>query len=89
LAEPARSGALLALWVRKEAFLKAAGIGLQCEMASFAAPDNALLALAGGGMAHVRMLDVGPCWVAAIAGMADIPAESAWVHPAAADSSGV
>ena len=83
LTGPAWSEALLALWVRKEAYLKAAGIGLQREMATFRASDNALLALPGGGMTWVRMLHAGPRWVAAVAGAPDIPAESAWLRPAA------
>ncbi|MFC5578023.1 4'-phosphopantetheinyl transferase family protein [Lysobacter niabensis] len=83
LVEPAWAEALLALWVRKEAFLKAAGIGLQREMDTFTAPDNALLALPGGGMTRVRMLQAGPRWVAAAAGAPDIPVESAWLRPAA------
>jgi 4'-phosphopantetheinyl transferase len=82
LVEPAWSLALLALWVRKEAFLKAAGTGLQREMASFTASDGDLLALPGGRMARVRMLDAGPRWVAAIAGAASAPVESAWLSPA-------
>jgi 4'-phosphopantetheinyl transferase len=73
--------ALLALWVRKEAFLKAAGVGLQREMHTFAASDNALLALPGGGMARVRMFDAGPHWAAAVAARADVPVESAWLRP--------
>ena len=36
---------LLELWVRKEAALKAAGLGLSRPMASFAAPDGARLCL--------------------------------------------
>jgi 4'-phosphopantetheinyl transferase len=81
MAGPARDEALLALWVRKEAFLKAAGIGLQCEMQTFPAPDNALLALPGGGTTRVRMLDAGPHWIAAVAGAPDIPTACIWLHP--------
>lgn len=73
--------ALLALWVRKEAFLKAAGTGLQREMQTFAAPDDALLALPGGGIVRIRMLDAGTRWVAAVAGAPDVPVECAWLRP--------
>lgn len=81
LAEPARSEALLALWVRKEAFLKAAGIGLQREMHTFLAPDNALLALPAGNMSRVRMLDAGPHCVAAVACAPDASIECRWLRP--------
>lgn len=37
--------ALLALWTRKEAMLKAAGIGLEQDMNGFAAPDGVSIAL--------------------------------------------
>ncbi|QNP40679.1 4'-phosphopantetheinyl transferase family protein [Lysobacter solisilvae (ex Woo and Kim 2022)] len=77
----ARSEAMLALWVRKEAFLKAAGIGLQREMQTFAAPDHALLALPSGGMTRVRMLDTDPLWVAAVASAPELPVESAVLRP--------
>lgn len=73
--------ALLELWVRKEAFLKAAGTGLQREMQTFAAPDDALLALPGGGIVRIRMLDAGTRWVAAVAGAPDVPVECAWLRP--------
>ena len=38
-----RNEELLALWVRKEAFLKAAGVGLACEMNTFTAPSGEVL----------------------------------------------
>jgi 4'-phosphopantetheinyl transferase len=80
LAEPARSEALLALWVRKEAYLKAAGIGLQREMGTFAAPRDALLELPGGELTRVRMLEAGPHWVAAVAGAPEVPIASRWLR---------
>ncbi|MFC5568911.1 4'-phosphopantetheinyl transferase family protein [Lysobacter yangpyeongensis] len=76
-----RSEALLALWVRKEAFLKAAGIGLQREMQTFAAPDNGLLALPDGSMTRVRMLEADPQWVVAVASAPDVPVTCAVLHP--------
>jgi 4'-phosphopantetheinyl transferase len=83
---PEWSAALLALWVRKEAFLKAAGIGLEREMQTFPAPDNALLTLPrpGGKSARLQMLDVGPDWAAAVAGSPDTSVESAWLRPVSA-----
>ncbi|GAB3094417.1 4'-phosphopantetheinyl transferase family protein [Lysobacter terrae] len=84
-----RSEALLALWVRKEAFLKAAGIGLQREMQTFAAPDGALLALPEGSAAlavRLRMLDAGPHWMAAVAHAPELTVTSAQLCPRIAES---
>ena len=76
-----RSEALLALWVRKEAYLKAAGIGLQREMQTFAAPDGAVLALPEGGSVKIEMLDAGPHWMAAIARAPEWTVTSAQLQP--------
>jgi 4'-phosphopantetheinyl transferase len=73
--------ALLSLWVRKEAFLKAAGVGLQQEMKSFAASRNATLPLPGGGTSRLRMLDAGPHWVAAVAAPPTAPVQLSWLRP--------
>jgi 4'-phosphopantetheinyl transferase len=75
------SEALLALWVRKEAFLKAAGVGLQHDMTSFAAPDGAVLALPDGGSSRVCMLHIGSAWVAAVAAAPELAIECAWLRP--------
>ena len=64
---PARARALLELWVRKEALLKAAGIGLERAMESFDAPVAAALRLEGLEAVRARMLSSGPDCVAAIA----------------------
>jgi 4'-phosphopantetheinyl transferase len=76
--------ALLALWVRKEAFLKATGEGLQREMKSFAAARNAILELPDGSTSRVRMLDAGVQWVAAIAAPPAASVQMAWMRPARA-----
>lgn len=47
LAPGALGEALLAMWVRKEALLKAAGIGLELEMDGFVAPWDVVLPLPG------------------------------------------
>lgn len=73
--------ALLALWVRKEAFLKAAGVGLQYEMTTFAAPDRAVLKLPGGGLSQVRMLHTTSDWFAAVAATPELIVECAWLCP--------
>lgn len=83
----ARARELLALWVRKEALLKAAGIGLAREMPTFIAPDGARVALplAEGGdddeCVVVRMLDAGPGYVAALACSDGAAAQAAWLRP--------
>lgn len=82
LLEPDRSAALLALWVRKEALLKAAGIGLACEMDSFHAPAGRRLSLpAGDGIAEVRMLDAGHGCLAAVASVPGAAVDCAWLRP--------
>lgn len=73
--------AMLALWVRKEAFLKAAGIGLQKDMNTFAAAEGALLPLPQGGWSQVRMLDAGPEWTAAVACAPSSTLACTWLHP--------
>ncbi len=80
-----RADELLALWVRKEAFLKAEGVGLEREMAAFAAPDGAVLSLAGsrGVPVRLQMLDAGPRARAAVAWPADGALSSAWLRPVA------
>lgn len=72
---------LLALWVRKEAVLKAAGIGMQIEMNTFPAPNNAVLTLPRGSLSRVAMLDAGEEWFAAIACQPDATVLCSWLHP--------
>ena len=79
------SEALLGLWVRKEAFLKAAGVGLGWEMRSFAAPDGGVLPVPGGGCTQLAMLEAGADWTAAIAGTPGVPVTCAWLRPFSRD----
>lgn len=51
----ARGRALLDLWVCKEALLKAAGIGLACEMDAFAVPAHGFARLPAGRHAGMEM----------------------------------
>lgn len=69
-----RGAALLDLWVRKEAFLKAAGVGLGREMDTFALPEGEPTALHPGQPARVRtdLLDLGPDVVCAVSCRPDI-----------------
>jgi|GEM_PF-441391 len=62
---------LLELWVRKEALLKAAGIGLEHEMDTFVAPEGVALRLPGdtfpGQFVALRRVDCGAGWTMALA----------------------
>lgn len=60
LPEAAREQALLQLWTRKEALLKAAGLGLACPPSSFAAPAGIPIALPGATTASCVVHDLAP-----------------------------
>lgn len=83
LQERARERALLELWVRKEAVLKATGRGMEIEMTAFAAPDCALVRPPGAGAYRVRMLDAGPDWALAVAGTPAHRVDFRMWHPTA------
>ncbi len=81
-----RAEALLALWVRKEALLKASGIGLVREMHSFTAPIGQPVGLpcadgAQGPAADIHMLEASERWVAAIAGPTGSCVQTVWLSP--------
>lgn len=80
--------ALLALWVRKEAFLKAAGVGMAREMDTFQAPDDSLQALcqAEPGLTHLQMLPQESPVVGAVAAPPGAVIESIWLRPSPADA---
>lgn len=67
LPEAAREHALLQLWTRKEALLKAAGIGLAWSPASFSAPAGVSVVLPGATTSSCVARDLAPVpgWVAA------------------------
>lgn len=79
LAGPEREAALLALWVRKESLLKAAGVGLSLEMDRFCAAHG----LSGSDRTPVRawMLDAGNGWTAALAAPPEAVVSTAWLRP--------
>ncbi len=79
--EPRRGAAWLALWVRKEALLKAAGTGFEIEPDAFEAPDQTVVELPGAGGLAVGMLDAGHGWSAAVAGMPGAAIEYGWTGP--------
>ena len=83
LREPARGAALLAIWVRKEAVLKAVGVGLAVPMDTFAAPVHHSLVLPalGADAIQIRMLSTGDRCVAAVAGDPGVVIECRWVRP--------
>ena len=84
----ARGAAMLALWVRKEALLKAAGVGLAVPMASFAAPEHPALWLPVlfAGPVRVQMLAAGPSCVVAVAGATGSEVECRWLRPVSGSS---
>ena len=77
--------ALLALWVRKEALLKATGQGLGIAMTAFRAPAARPLPWPDGapGRAVVRMLDAGVGWRLALATAEGVAVDHLWLHPVA------
>lgn len=82
LSAASRGLALLRLWVRKEAVLKAAGVGLAVPMDTFAASqDRATLRGVGFDAIRVRMLEVGEHCVAAVAGPRGVGIDCRWLHP--------
>lgn len=83
LASSERAAALLELWVRKEALLKAAGVGMAREMDTFCAPDGSVQQLSPpeSGETQLRMLRAGPDVVAAVAAPPEADVESVWLRP--------
>lgn len=85
--EPAYSRALLALWVRKEALLKAEGIGLARAMDSFLAAAGGEYPLTGrtretaACSVRLAMLDVGERWTAAVAAPREAAVECVRLAP--------
>ena len=78
---------LLALWVRKEALLKAAGIGLARDMNTFALPEDGVLQLSSpeGSLTRVQLLEIGPDWMAAVAAPPGAAVKMAWLRPCGGD----
>jgi len=86
LPDTARAQELLALWVRKEAALKAAGIGLLREMHSFIAPLGKPVGLPSADgtdavAAAIHMLEAGSEWRAAIAALPGARFQADWLSP--------
>lgn len=68
LEAPARAMALMRLWVRKEALLKAAGVGLEREMSGFSVlADEVPLNPEEDRITRLEMLAVGPDCLGAVA----------------------
>lgn len=84
LDDAGRADALLAIWVRKEAYLKAEGVGLQRPPSTFAAPAGVPLPATdvAAGL-EVRMLDAGAGHKAAIALPVGSDVQVVWWWPPA------
>ena len=80
---PAGALSLLALWVRKEALLKAAGVGLGREMASFTAPNLTPVCLEPEleGELVARMLEGGRDCLSAVASRPEAHIDWSWLLP--------
>ena len=93
LDDASRAAWLLALWVRKEAYLKAVGIGLEWGMETFDAAEGAVLPLpqpegrAGPDQVQVSTLRSGPGCIAAVAMVPGAPFANHWLRPV--DAAGV
>lgn len=79
--QPPSASRLLELWVRKEALLKAAGVGLSRAMTGFSAPPGVELPLSAtaGDSTQLQMLDAGPDCVAALAAPPGSRADCTWL----------
>lgn len=79
-----RMHALLAIWVRKEAYLKAEGVGLRRPPSAFPAAAGVRLpsTRAAAGL-ELRMLDAGPGHVAAVALPSGRDVHGFWLWPPA------
>lgn len=79
-----RDRALLRLWVRKEALLKAAGVGLRWDMAGFEAPCGAPIAFACGVDNDLHVIDIkNECqFIAALATAPEADVDWAWLGAA-------
>lgn len=86
-----RNEALLATWVRKEAFLKAAGVGLACEMDTFSAPEQVVLHTGAAGISDgtwVRLQAFGadPDSIVAIAAPPELKVDARCLTPRRANT---
>ena len=80
-----RAAGLLGLWVRKEAYLKAAGVGLAREMDTFVLPEGEASILHPGAAAQVStdLLRLGPDIVCAVARSPHVPCTAGRLEPVA------
>lgn len=81
---PAWQARLLALWVRKEACLKAAGLGLTHPMEAFTAELEQGIALPGtvpAASVEIRMLPSQPNWIGAVATPAGVEVSVVQLSP--------
>jgi 4'-phosphopantetheinyl transferase len=80
--QPSSGQRLLELWVRKEALLKAAGVGLARAMTGFPAPLGQVLPLSvrPGDSTQLQLLEAGSACVAALAAPPGSRADCLWLR---------
>lgn len=79
----ARQTELLRLWVRKEALLKAVGVGLAWDMAAFAAIVDTPIKITNDMKCRLQITDINDIsgWYASLAVAPDVAVEWSWLEP--------
>ncbi|PKM08455.1 MAG: hypothetical protein CVV14_04150 [Gammaproteobacteria bacterium HGW-Gammaproteobacteria-4] len=79
-----RESALLRLWVRKEAWLKAVGVGLAWDMSAFEAPADAPVVFTNNIKYDLQITDIKEVygWCVSLAMAPDVALEWSWLEPA-------
>ncbi len=83
LPDQAREAALLRLWVRKEAWLKAVGVGLAWDMSAFEAPADAPVIFTNHIKYDLQITDINEVywWCVSLAMAPDVALEWSWLEP--------
>lgn len=84
LPDQLRESTLLRLWVRKEAWLKAVGVGLAWDMSAFAAPVDAPVVFTNDIKYDLQITDIKDVygWFVSLAMAPDVALEWSWLEPA-------